>query len=70
MNYIIDRFEDGFAVCEDEKKEMTDIPRELLPPEAKAGDIIQEAGGAYSLDLAATEERRKAVYKKMMGLFE
>ena len=70
MRYIIDRFEGSLAVCEDEERIMADIPRELLPPEAKAGDVIEEIDGIYSLNLAATEERKQLIRKKMMDRFE
>ena len=66
MKYIIDRLEEGLAICENEQKEMISIPLAQLPKAIKEGDIIYEAEGIYSID----EERRRNMRNKLMGLFE
>lgn len=38
--YIIDRFEENFAVIECEDKSTFNIPRAILPRNAKEGDVI------------------------------
>lgn len=70
MRYIIDRFEEGIAICENELKKMLPIPKEHLPQGAKEGDILTEDNGTYSIDPEATKERRREMRKKLMDLFE
>lgn len=57
--YIIDRFEGDFALCEMENKEMVDIPRNSLPPEAGEGDVLVERDGFFTVDEDETKERRR-----------
>ena len=40
MKLIIDRFEENLCVCEYEAGKTLDIPRELIPEEAKEGDVL------------------------------
>ena len=40
---IIDRFEEEIAVCEDDGG-MTEIPRELIDPAAREGDVLVKSG--------------------------
>jgi hypothetical protein len=69
LTYTIDRFEDGgWAVLEGEDGKVFDLPRELLPKEAEAGDVIalEAAYGeelsvlVLRLDRDATETRLEA----------
>ena len=46
MNYVIDRFEENYAVVETPNG-MKNINRELLPKDAKEGDSITEENGKY-----------------------
>ena len=70
MKYIIDRLEEGLAICENEQKEMVPIPLAHLPIAIKEGDLINEAEGIYSIDREGTEQRRRNMRNKLMGLFE
>lgn len=70
MKYIIDRLEDGLAICEDELKKMISIPRTQLPEKLKEGDILNEEEGRFTLDAEATRKRREKLRKKLMNLFE
>ncbi|WP_186429498.1 DUF3006 domain-containing protein [Clostridium sp. BSD9I1] len=58
MKVIIDRFEGDFAVCEKENKAMIDIPKEILPEEAKEGDVLNIN---ISIDTEETENRKKII---------
>lgn len=58
MKAIIDRFEGNFAVCEKENKTMIDIPKEILPEEAKEGDVLNIN---ISIDTEETENRKKFI---------
>lgn len=46
MKYIIDRLEEGIAVCENELKKLISIPKDLLPDGLKEGDVLEEQEGA------------------------
>lgn len=64
MNYIIDRFEGEYAVCELEDLRMVNIPKEALPHDAKEGDRIQ-----VTIDTEGTTDRKKNITKLMDDLF-
>lgn len=70
MNYIIDRLEEGLAICENELKKMVSIPLENLPGGAREGDIINEKEGVFSLDRESSAKRREKMRKKLTDLFE
>ena len=64
MQVIIDRFEEGFAVVEIEPGKMVNMPRELLPAEAKEGDVIN-----IFVDQEETTRRKKNINNLMNSLF-
>ncbi len=64
MKFIIDRFEESFAIVELENKEMISIPRKILPLDAKEGDIVN-----VWVDEIETNDRRKRVQNKFNSLF-
>ena len=70
MKYIIDRLEEGIAVCENELKKLISIPRDLLPDGLKEGDVLEEQEGRFLRDEQGTEARRKEMRKKLMDLFD
>ena len=64
--YIIDRFEEGFAVCEkyseneDDEIIMQNIERKLIPNDAKEGDIITVSdNGKIYIDYEKTKIRKE-----------
>lgn len=67
MPLIIDRFEDAdLAVLETDDGESVVVPRAVVPPEAKAGDVLVELNGGpvdgplrYAVDFEATARRRR-----------
>ncbi len=70
--YIIDRFTDrGFAVLEGEDGGL-DLPRDLLPPGAREGDVLTVEGDlthgepdiAIAIDKEATAQRRATLRDK------
>lgn len=65
MKVIIDRFEGNYAVVELEDKSTVDMPKLLLPKEAKEGDSIE-----IRIDTQETESRKKRVEKLMNDLWE
>jgi len=64
---IIDRLESEFAVVEYESGKTFNLPRFLLPPEAKEGNVITLA---ITVDSSGTKERRKNIERLMDDLFE
>ena len=59
--YIVDRFEDGFAVCETEDLHYINIKIRKLPKGVKEGDILLFDGKKYSIDEVKTLERKKEI---------
>ncbi len=66
ITYIIDRFEEGFAVCEkyseneDDEIRMQNIERKLIPNDAKEGDIITVSdNGKIYIDYEKTKIRKE-----------
>ena len=70
MKYIIDRLEEGIAVCENELKKLISIPKDLLPDGLKEGDVLEEQEGRFLRDEQGTEARRKEMRNKLMDLFD
>ena len=70
MKYIIDRLEEGIAVCENELKKLISIPKDLWPDGLKEGDVLEEQEGRFLRDEQGTEARRKEMRKKLMDLFD
>lgn len=69
MRLIIDRFEGGYAVCEDENRKMINIDKGKLPPEAKEGDVLSDARGGIIVDAAETEARKRKMRNITDDLF-
>lgn len=67
---IIDRIEDGAAICEIDDAEKVSIPSELLPSGAKNGCVLVESDGRYQLDECETKKRRNAIKTRLERLFE
>ena len=67
--YVLDRFEEDFAVLEKEEGGTFDVKKSLLP-DAKAGDVIIEENGRYLVDKMASLERKEAIAEKRKRLFE
>lgn len=49
MNYTVDRFEETFALLEDQTGAMRQVPRSALPAETREGDRLTDAEGRFSL---------------------
>lgn len=65
MKIIIDRFEEKFARVELEDKTTLNMPKELIPKEAKEGDILE-----IKVNREETEKRRQEIEKRMEDLWE
>ena len=67
---VIDRFEGKYAVCEIEKRKMVNIEIDVLPSEAKEGDVIIFNNGTYYIDAIETEKRKKLIEDETNGLWD
>lgn len=65
MKWIIDRIENGTAVCEIEDCGTIDVILKALPKEVKEGDVLN-----ISVDSTETENRKKKINKLMNDLFK
>ena len=69
MTYILDRFEDNdLAVLETDAGESVVVPRAVVPPEAREGDVLLELDASaidgevrYAVDFGATERRKQEI---------
>ena len=70
MRWIIDRFEEEFAVCAHiETDARKDVPLYALPAETKEGDVVvQSDSGLYRIDTAETEARHSNLRARMSNL--
>lgn len=64
---IIDRFEGEFAIIELSNKKIINVPRSLIPEEAKEGDCLKIR---FEIDKDKTSERNELISKLMLELFE
>ena len=66
---IIDRFEEGYVVCETPAGGFDAIPRKNLPPNAEEGScIIVYDDGHIEVDIEKTLRRRAANMYKLKNL--
>ncbi|MDD2498153.1 MAG: DUF3006 domain-containing protein [Desulfitobacteriaceae bacterium] len=66
MSYIIDRFEGSWAVIE-YKRTTFSIPREIIPPSAKEGSVINID---VTMDVESSKKRSQDAQKLIDELFE
>ena len=64
MRYIVDRFENEYAIVELDNGEFIDIPKKVLPPDASEGSIVEVTTLSDE-----TNVRRTEMKKKMSSLF-
>ena len=58
---IIDRFEEGYVVCETPEGQFDALPRKNLPPEAEEGSVLLvQDDGTIMVDIEKTLRRRAA----------
>lgn len=66
---IIDRFENGYAICEDKNKNFFGIELAELPKGAKSGDVLDiDDNGTIKINIEETERRKSRVKGKMKKL--
>jgi len=70
IQLIIDRFEEGFAVCEREDKVMINIKKELLPEGAEEGQVILIKEEGIVIDYEETKRRKKEIEEATKELWK
>ena len=70
MKGIIDRFEGEYAVVEGEDRGRVEIPRNIIPQNAKEGDSIVQIGGKYVIDEGETQRRKREIEELAKDLWE
>lgn len=65
MKLIIDRLENEWCVCEYEAGKTLDLPRGLLPPDAKEGNVL-----TIAIDQKETNNRKDYAEQLRKKLFE
>ena len=68
--YVLDRFEEGHAVLEDTVTlEAAVYDKKIIPPEARAGDVLcLDASGVFFVDRDETELRKERIRSKFDSL--
>lgn len=67
--FIVDRFEEEYAVLEKEEGGTVDVLQSELP-EVKEGDILTYESGVFTVDCIETIRRKELIREKMRKLFE
>ena len=67
MEYIVDRFEAGFALLEPAQGPLRteQVDRAQLPPETREGDVLIREGEASKVAAAATAARRERLRRRL-----
>lgn len=69
--FVIDRFEGGYAVCENlNDGEIINIPSCLFPKEASEGSVFSYNEGSVLLDEKQTQQRALRIKQKMDSLWQ
>lgn len=70
MKGIIDRFEGNFAIVERDDGKMKNISIDLIPIEAKEGDVLIFMNKEIIIDKVETFNRKEKIKNLMDELFE
>lgn len=65
MRFIVDRIENEFAVCEDENKEIVNIPIKELPSNITEKSIIDYIDNKYIINEEEQLKREETIKQKM-----
>lgn len=70
MKVIIDRFEGDYAVCEKGDRTMMEIPRIIMPEDAKEGDVLIIENDKIITDHETTEQRKNEIADLVKGIWK
>jgi len=69
MHWIIDRFEESFAILENtETLEIKEYPRTKLPKDVKEGNVLAEYGGKLYINQNETKKRAARIRERFNRL--
>lgn len=68
MKFLIDRFEEDFAVLENEDKKLVTVKRDLIPENSSEGSVLLFNGTSYEADIERTKNERIENYKNFLEL--
>ena len=69
--YVIDRFEQNYAVCENrDNGDMINIDISKLPPNIHEGDILKYKDNTYIIDENERKEIEERINEKVKNIFE
>ncbi len=67
--WIVDRMEEGWAVCEKPDGSMTTLALSQLPAGVREGDCLVQKDGEWRIDPEQTKQRRKQIAGRFRALF-
>ena len=70
MKLIVDRFEEKYAICEDENKKYITIEKENLPLNVKIGDIIILNEDEVYVEKKESKKRREYIEEITKNIWE
>jgi len=71
MVYVVDRIEEGVAVCENlETGEKLELDAQKFLNGAKEGDVIRHGADGYVIDTDFTKQRKAELADRLNRLFE
>ena len=68
--YIVDRFEENYAVIETKEQKMINVNKKDLPKDIKSGDVLVKKDGKYKILKEETEKRTNYIKKLTNDLWE
>lgn len=68
--YIVDRFENDYAILETESGTLINVNKSDIIGEVKEGDLLTKKNNIYYIDKEKTQLRKKKINDIMKGLWE
>ena len=68
--YIVDRIEGNYVICETEQGNFLKVERNQLPPNVSEGDVLQEEDGAFQIDQQKTKQRKQKIFNLSKSVFK
>jgi len=69
LKIIVDRIEDGFAVCEMENGSIVNFGLVMLPEGVSEGTVLNIEGEIITIDAIETENKKRAANKLLDDIF-
>lgn len=68
--YILDRWEENWAVLEQADGSLLNIPRQELPPGSREGDVLQKTEESWQRLPEARQAREEALRRRLNKLWK